>query len=675
MQELEHDLFHILSRLTESELDYREICAIIVNHAKRHTESQDGYIAMIDLATRELIVYYRRKAQDGSEPAYYQPRIAPQGDGSYPGLRGYAINTGEAFYTNDPQSHPAYMGFRPDHIPVRNLISVPVHLDGIVAGVITLGNGARDYDDEDIDILRHTCEFFALVIKRWHCETMIRQQRSYLQALIDNSEDQIWAVDRDLRLTALNRQAKAEFERIDQRKIDIGHKVLSDVPQYLEKHWGRLYKCAFEGDALHLIECSEYTEYDYRKFYIAPIYTEGVITGVSVYSQNIGEYVRSDKTTRALYKQLQSAHGIIEKVMNNIPAIILVVSLKTYRILFMNDFAKGIYGNVEGEICYEKCQRAKTAPCEECPVNALLASDVPVLTRQIEFPISDRWYLTTSSLINWIDGNKAHLQIAIDITERIIAQKELERTTAELKALNSTKDKFFSIIAHDLKSPFLGIFGFAEMIHHSCRNLSWDELETYSEIIANSAKHTHDMLQNLLVWSQTQTDGIRYDPALTDINEIVEECVASHQLSALQKKVSLKTAVDHMHKINLDGNLVRTILRNLLSNAIKYSHPHGTVKIEGMLEQDDLILRVIDQGEGMYPEQVEKLFQIDLQLGRSSPGMDDKKGTGLGLIICREFVAMHKGSISVMSKPGAGSTFTVRIPSSIHPPGAENGIV
>jgi len=661
-QELEKMLFQILGRLTKPKRDYQDICAIIVDHAKRYTESTDGYIAMIDPETRELVVYDGGLSTDGSVPGCFTTRINPLSDGSYPGLRGYAITTGEPFYTNDPATHPSYRGFPADHIPVRNLISVPVRLETQIAGLIHLSNSNRDYDEDDIEVLNHISEFFAIVIKHWHCETLVRQQKSYLQALIDNSKDHIWAIDRNLRLTAINSQAKAEFERIDRREIKIGHRVLDDVPESLKTHWMRLYASAFEGFSLHLIECSEFTEYEYREFYVTPIGTDGVITGVSVHSQNVSDYVRSDKTIRALYRQLQMAHSIIDKVMNNIPAIILVVSLKTYRILYMNDFAKGVYGDVVGGICYEKCHIDKTAPCEECPVSDLVNSDIPVLARQSDFPVDDRWYLTSSSLIDWIDGDRAQLQIAIDITERLMAQQELERTTAQLKKLNATKDRFFSIIAHDLKSPFMGIFGFAEMIHDSCRNLSCDELETYSRIIANSARHTHDLLQNLLVWSQTQTDGIKFEAEPTDIKALIEECVASHHLCAIQKMISLESSVNVAHRVCVDGNLIRTIIRNLVSNAIKFTNPQAAVRINAGLEDHDLILKVSDDGEGMSPEQVQNLFAIDTGNSRSYNGNDDRKGTGLGLIICREFVMLHGGSISVNSKPGQGSVFTVRIP-------------
>jgi len=668
LQELEHRLFHMLSCLADANLDYREICAEIVDQAKRFTQSEDGYIAMIDPDSQDLNFYIKRKTTDPSVPLYYSVKISPCPDRSYPDLHGHAVNSGTAFFTNDPPSHPSYQGFTADHIPKHNLISVPVHLDGKVAGVITLGNSDRDYSDEDIALLHHICKFFALVIKRWLYESMIRNQKMYLQAIIDNSKDQIWALDRDLRLTALNCHAKSAFERICQRDINIGDRALTDIPEYLENHWRRLYDGALDGSTLNFVECSEYTKYEYHEFYVAPITTDGLITGVSIHSQNVSDYVRSDKTIRALYNKLQQTHTIIENVMNNIPAIILVISLKTYRILFLNDYAKKIYGNVEGEICYEKCHVDKTAPCEECPINELNTTGNPIMFRKIQYPVADRWYLTTSSLINWTDNDPAHLQIAIDMTERVIAEKELERTTAKLHDLNATKDKFFSIIAHDLKSPFLGIFGFAEMIHDSCRDLSWDELEAYSEIIANSAKHTHDLLQNLLVWSQTQTDGIKFHPIPTDISALIEECVASHQLTAMQKRVKLETVLQPMHKILIDGNLIRTVIRNLLSNAILFSNPNGRVRIEGSVENRTLILSIIDYGEGMSAAQVENLFKIECGASNTYDGVDKRKGSGLGLIICREFVTLHNGSISVSSKLGQGSTFRVTIPLNVQSP-------
>lgn len=236
----------------------------------------------------------------------------------------------------------------------------------------------------------------------------------------------------------------------------------------------------------------------------------------------------------------------------------------------------------------------------------------------------------------------------------------LNETNEELKQINASKDKFFSIIGHDLKSPFNTILGFSDLLQEQVKEKDYSQVELYSNLIYKSAHKAFDLLVNLMEWAQTQTGRISFKPETFDVVNIVQELKTLLQETASQKEIQIDVDLPPYLEIFADKAMINTVLRNLVSNAIKFTPLKGAVKIVSKLKDDQIVFMVKDNGVGIPYDRIEKLFLIDENY--STNGTNQETGTGLGLIICKEFIEKHQGKIWVESKEGEGSTFCFSIP-------------
>ncbi|MFO7841675.1 MAG: tetratricopeptide repeat-containing sensor histidine kinase [Fidelibacterota bacterium] len=235
----------------------------------------------------------------------------------------------------------------------------------------------------------------------------------------------------------------------------------------------------------------------------------------------------------------------------------------------------------------------------------------------------------------------------------------LEKNREKLQELNATKDKFFSIIAHDLKSPFNSILGFSSMLERYCRSKDYQKIEEFSRHIRGVSQQTFKLLENLLEWSRSQTGNISFTPREIDISASIKNAADLIYTSAIRKDIKLDIQAEPV-RVQADENMLHTVLHNLLSNAIKYSHRGGTVYVKTLEKDGMLEIRIRDEGAGMDEETRKRLFHIDKNI--SHPGTEGEEGTGLGLLISKEFIEKHHGSIRVESEPGEGSCFIIDIP-------------
>ncbi len=250
--------------------------------------------------------------------------------------------------------------------------------------------------------------------------------------------------------------------------------------------------------------------------------------------------------------------------------------------------------------------------------------------------------------------------------ERKLAQDEIVKYAAELQEMNQDKDKFFSIISHDLKGPFNSILGFSDILTTEWADYSDEERQHFIRNIHSSATNTFRLLENLLEWAMAKTGKLTFRPAQFDLSVVANDVVILMREQAEKKQIKLFTAINFDTKVLADENMIKTILRNLVSNAIKYTQEGGQVKIlsqeipattekPGMIE-----VCIIDNGIGIAPELMPRLFRIDEKV-RSS-GTAQEKGTGLGLILCKELIEKNEGKIWVESETGQGSRFCFTVP-------------
>jgi len=269
------------------------------------------------------------------------------------------------------------------------------------------------------------------------------------------------------------------------------------------------------------------------------------------------------------------------------------------------------------------------------------------------------WSEQNASLL--LDSNsvpKGYIIIIRDITERKIAEAQLLKYTDEINESNRTKDKLFSIIAHDLKSPFNALLGSSNILMQETNRIdvNIDRIRQISMIMNETATRTFSLLNNLLEWSRFQTDRIVTKPELLNMSEVIIENMQIGRTIAMEKNISLEYVTPGDYPIVSDRAIINTILRNLISNAIKYTPQNGHIKVYLVKKDSTYHVSVQDSGMGISKDNLEKLFRLNTI--QSTLGTANESGTGLGLLLCKDFVNIIGGEIWVESTYGHGATFS-----------------
>jgi PAS domain S-box-containing protein len=247
-----------------------------------------------------------------------------------------------------------------------------------------------------------------------------------------------------------------------------------------------------------------------------------------------------------------------------------------------------------------------------------------------------------------------------DITEQKLGAEALMNSEAQLRELNATKDKFFSIIAHDLKSPFHAILGFSGLLKREVHELDIDLIAKYVTLINSSALQTYNLLETLLDWARMQQNAIPFEPKKLLFSNIADSEIGNLQSSADQKNIVFTKDFREEIIVNADEKMISSVLRNLISNAIKFTPKDGNVSIQAVRRTGFVDVSVSDTGIGMTPETIGRLFKIETSF--TTRGTGNEKGSGLGLLLCKEFVERHGGEIRAESEPGKGSRFSFTLP-------------
>ena len=352
-------------------------------------------------------------------------------------------------------------------------------------------------------------------------------------------------------------------------------------------------------------------------------------------------------------------------------------SEEKYRKLFDNSLVGVFSTTLSGEILY--VNRALAELLEYDDINELSSKNISIIyknisdrERFIEILRRDRVIREAENTL--LTANKREVNVSVSVvfngtgfdgfvvdnTLRNNLLNELKRKNFELDHLNQTKDKFFSIISHDLRTPFNTILGFSEILSDEVNDLSKDEIRVYALNILNSAKNTLELLDNLLLWSNSHSGDMVLKRETIKLKEIIGNIIALAEVTAGRKGVFIENMVDSELCVDADRNTLNTIIRNLISNAIKYSNSGGVVIIDTSVKGSEAVISVSDNGVGMDSDTLKALFSKRDVISR--PGTLKEAGTGLGLVLCKEFVEMNGGSIWAESREDSGSKFFFTLP-------------
>jgi PAS domain S-box-containing protein len=245
-------------------------------------------------------------------------------------------------------------------------------------------------------------------------------------------------------------------------------------------------------------------------------------------------------------------------------------------------------------------------------------------------------------------------------SELVELNADLYESEQKLQELNSNKDKFFSIISHDLIGPFQNLIAFSDILNKDFKNLDDDDRIDIIQSIKESSDQLYKLLTNLLQWSRIQLGKISFNPEIFNLYDLVKRNFDLYNGIANKKQITLINNVPENFSIYFDFNIINTVIRNLINNAVKFTSINGEIKIESEISINQVFIKVSDNGVGIDEMSLLKLFRIDVQ--HTTTGTSDEKGTGLGLILCKELLTMNGGNLKVESKVGKGSTFIILVP-------------
>ncbi len=338
---------------------------------------------------------------------------------------------------------------------------------------------------------------------------------------------------------------------------------------------------------------------------------------------------------------------------------------KEERFIFTNPAADRIMGVPIGDLVGRKMDEFVTEETfEKIQQQTKIRAEGHESTYEIDFIRKDGekrvMLLTATPTFNAKGEFESTLGIFIDITDRKKIENELKKNESELKSLNTTKDKLFSIIAHDLRGPIGTSADLLEVMIENFENFSSDEQLKMLEILKNSAKSTYTLLETLLNWSIIQTGNLVFKPELFNLTKCISSIVENMVPTAFSKDISLLYTPGEDIITYGDQNMIQTVFRNLIGNAIKYTSRGGTIEVRADNQGSKTEISILDNGIGMDEETRKNLFVLNKQ--NSKYGTENEKGTGLGLILCKEFIEKHGGHIRIESEKGKGSCFIFDIP-------------
>ncbi len=511
-------------------------------------------------------------------------------------------------------------------------------------------------------MLKQNQELELQITERKNNELKIDELKTNLELILNSVGEGIYGLDNNGNTTFVNKVFEAIIgwkseEIIGKPMHPLIHHTKTDGTPYPQDQCSTCLTIKEGG--IFEVENEYFFRKDSSGFFVeyvsAPILKDDKIVGAVVVFKDITHRLKAEEKINML------AHAVKNS------ADCIAITDKDYKIIFVNDSFCKVYGFKEDEIIGQPISIIHSENNLPEVSDDLFSSiaNKKIWTGEVlnkrkdgnDFPV----LLSLAPLLNDKGGLIAVVGVLRDITERKHTEAEIKKTNEELTKLNAEKDKFFSIIAHDLRSPFNGFLGLTQIMAEELSSLSMEELQDIAGSLQNSAINLFRLLENLLEWAKMQQGLIPFDPKVVKLLSILDESIAMALESAKSKGIEIANDIPNGLEVFADSNILQTVIRNLISNAVKFTRNGGTVSVSAKATSDKGVeISIKDTGIGMSPKMVDNLFRLDVQTNRK--GTEGEPSSGLGLLLCKEFIEKHGGKIWVESEEGKGSVFYFFIP-------------
>lgn len=365
-----------------------------------------------------------------------------------------------------------------------------------------------------------------------------------------------------------------------------------------------------------------------------------------------------------LHSEISEAKNHFEQIFHLSPDAVLITRLEDEKVIDCNESFSLISGYSKEDIVGKSTLDLNlwTNPEHRKTIFAAIKNNDNSGNFETTFLSKDNTLIhgSINAKLITLNGKPHIISVIHNITERKAAEEQISNKNKELIKLNLEKEKFFSIIAHDLKSPFQGLIGYSEILSKEYDSLEEEEKIAFIKSIEELSHSSYKLLENLLQWTRLQTGQMAFNPEYFNVNVELHSTLSLLKQTAQNKNIDFNYDIDNLLFITADKNMISTIVRNLVSNSIKFTERRGKIELKSFTRDKMVEFIVSDTGIGMDDTIKQKLFSIDKSTGRK--GTANEEGTGLGLLLCKEMVEKHGGTISVESKTGAGTTFRFSIP-------------
>lgn len=492
-------------------------------------------------------------------------------------------------------------------------------------------------------------------------DDLLRYQAN-LNALIESDIQSFILLDKETNILLFNKSASLYINKLTGVKLSAGLNLKSIVPENISESFLKNFESALDNVPASIER--KFT-IDGKVIWVNFIYTPafnqnneifGVIfTGINITDRmNI---LNELKKTVEVYEELIKATPDAIAITNEY-GMIEYISPVALELLGVNDISEAL-----GEPCFKWFDGNDKDKVRES-IKEILGNKVQTKGNVYRMMRDDGTTFiaefNSSPIINNEGNTTSFISTFRDITPRIESEEKLKQYSNELKELNASKDRFFSIVAHDLRNPLQGLLGFSSLLNDNFSDLTIDEVKEYIGYIFQSSKKMHSLTNNLLQWSRIKTGKIDYTPEKFNLNRAVKHSLDLLKPNSLKKEIEIVPEIDENLFVYADRKMFDSIFQNLVVNAVKFSFPRTKVEVFAEPENNFIRISVKDFGRGIKDENKEKLFSIDTHF--TTIGTLDEEGTGLGLILCKEMVEKHGGKITFESVYKKGSVFSFTLP-------------